>query len=550
MRRRFPGPGRLCAALLGAASLCLLSVRAPAASWVNGWNSDGSGCRSGFHMEQYGGDPPSEGCVPNGGGYSPPPPDPRIGASSNLNEMGRAAMRADHYEKARDFFQRAYRMYPDNVYKDNELIADAGMHFDEGLRLMKLGHWESAIAEFQRAEAVHSFSPAGSAANIRTCHYNEWIDAYNQAIARKDYDAAIMALRQASGYGNVDNLSGQIAHLTSRKLTQIAEEAYKNKDYDTARAKYDSALRYDPTNAYLLEMRTMCVARKALSIADQGADMDATAAAFEAAIEAYRHAIARNGTDKYLPNNLAWIREQARVHLYAIAKRTGHWAAFVRIERGWANEAPADAQAAKDLGYAVQDQAFALSRHGQSADAVRRSAAAYREAVALDPTDATAQKNLRIETAQLARISAAQAMARRMVVRLGYSPSRFKTAREQLSAAAATDPASTCPWSSAAGCARGATVDIGSGETQGPLRLTSPAHDTPAQHAVRTELLAKTQAVQTLSAQLSQTHDSMQHALIKAKLAQSEYDLHLTQVKAKAAGIVLVVGRRKHHAAH
>ncbi len=189
--------------------------------------------------------------------------------------------------------------------------------------------------------------------------------------------------------------------------------------------------------------------------------------------------------------------------------------------------------------------------NGATAESINETANAYSAAVAADPNNLNTQKGQAWAAAQQGKLEASQHIAKSLLAPGSESRSTAHSALDQARDAEATvhtDPSSNCPWDSGAGCVPGAALGAVNA-TEGGVQLSPAERDTPAQHEIRTQYLAKNDEVQDLGKKLDAAKDPMEKALIKAKLRQGEYELHLVTAKATEVGVVLTVGRRKGHGA-
>ncbi len=462
-----------------------------------------------------------------GGGYVPPPVNPRIGQANGLNEDGRAAFARNDYEAAADFFRKAFATYPDPTYKENELNALSSQHFDRGLAAYNAKNWQFAIDEFERAISLRASPEADE--NIRLARSQIAWAGYAKALAEKRYDEAELFLREADKWDHNPDLAADLRQIRLLRAKNEASAAFAAGDYARAEAYFAQALALDPTSAYVNRMYADCIAREALGLAGHGSLREVTAI-FDRAFQAYAHGVQVAGADKSLVQSLAWARQAARHMLEGLATSPSDWTEIVQAHERWAAAPGAAPGAAAELANVKAARADETLRHGaKTAADIEAADRGYAEATEADPSNPSARDGLVVAERQAKALRESQDIVRRMT-----APGSGR-AIDQAEQARRANDGNRCPWDTAAGCRPGESLPSVA-EPASQFAFAPFDKETPEQREQHPRVDAAQAEVDHLTKDLGKTKDPMQRVAIKTKLAKSEQALGIAKEDYNKAG--------------
>ena len=128
---------------------------------------------------------------------------PSAGAQAyNINEEGRAALRARNYDRAIELFERAYATNPEQVFLNNKKLALAGKYASAAHEAWKEEDWDRAIDNYRTA---YSFDPdpvyLDNISKAKGNKNNTIANQYNArgriALRAGNYDSAIELFERA-----------------------------------------------------------------------------------------------------------------------------------------------------------------------------------------------------------------------------------------------------------------------------------------------------------------------------------------------------------------
>jgi tetratricopeptide (TPR) repeat protein len=171
--------------------------------------------------------------------------DPRIGTANGLNEQGRQALSDSKYDDAANYFEQAYAMYPQDVYRTNLNLAYAGQHFKLGSDAFHNRKWQLAIDEYQRALSLRPDDGA-AADNIDHARSKQSWDAGIDAFNNKQYDLAIRYYQQGEAFRHDPEFANLIREAKGRKIGIALQQGITRNEIESANRAAQAALRENP----------------------------------------------------------------------------------------------------------------------------------------------------------------------------------------------------------------------------------------------------------------------------------------------------------------
>jgi tetratricopeptide (TPR) repeat protein len=473
-------------------------------------------------------DLPAGFCGGGNGGYVQPPVDPSIAQAAGLNEAGRAAFAAQDYDRAADYFRKAFATHPDPAFKDNELSTLSSQHFDRGVAAFDAKNWQFAIDEFQRAISLRA-NPAAEE-NIRLARSQIAWAAYAKALTGNRLDEAELFLREADKWDHNPDLAADLRQIRLLRAEGDGRAAFAAGDYARAEAHFAQALALDPKSPYANRMYADCIAREALALVGHESLHQVTAV-FDRALQAYLHGVQAAGAEKSLVQSLAWARHEARRTLEGLAASPADWADVIRAHERWAAAAGADPGATRELAnIKAAGAGETLRRGGTSADDIHAAERGYAEALQADPTNQRARDGHVVAARQTKALTASQDIVRGMT-----DPGARAIEQADRARRAMENPDPRCPWDTATGCVPGGTIP-GVAAPSSQFAFASAAEETPEQRELHPQVDAAQAEVGRLTKELGESKDPMQHVAMKTKLAKSEQALGIAKEDYKKAG--------------
>ena len=272
--------------------------------------------------------------------------DPRVARANQLNELGRTAMQAGHYDEAARYFERADLVYPDDVYRGNLTLARSGQFFAAGLDAMNRHDWRRAIGQFQQAQALQASDAAID--NIRTCQANIAREAADAAWQRRDWDAAIAAFENERRWRPDASIDENIRSAKASKHFDIGRAAFAAENYAVAFNAYVVSLNYDPSSVAAITNAGLCQERQGRQSAQSG-DMNGAIAYFSREFDFLEGRALAAQNPQEVRDYLSRARRVARSELSRAAHSDQEWDFVVNAHEQWLRRSNNDATAQDQL---------------------------------------------------------------------------------------------------------------------------------------------------------------------------------------------------------
>ena len=364
-------------------------------------------------------------------------------------DAGDAFNAQNKYEEALAEYEQALAIFPDDRYVGAQAETIRGIlkerqdkqeaynrAIQQGNTLLEEENFDAAIMQFEAAseifpndklpkERIAEAKRLQSAYNDKVARFNKLVEDANQLALRKNYDDAIAKLNQALELFPDDaQVQSQIQSYTASKdlndrynaLIAEADQLYESKNYQEARAKYQSVASIVPDEPYATDMirRINELFESPEYIAEQNylaamsrGDGLLEQQQYQMALNAYQEALTYKPGDKTANQKInevnATIRrleEEAEAARLAAEKAAAEEAARLAAEAEAARlaaEAEAARLAAEAAAAAAQqrfDEAMAAASSYMSQEDYQNAIAQYQLALEAKPGDAEATAQL------------------------------------------------------------------------------------------------------------------------------------------------------------